>query len=201
MQRRHAAALAALLVLAPGCGLFRPTEPEPPSGGVVQTDYSDPDATIGTLARAIGDKGATTGASAYLDGLASTARDGVEFNAIHLPSVVQALQGTVTIPNPWTHALESSFYQRLIDIDDAAYQMTWEKDQRFSGQDIDNPDDAVRNQIYTVVSESGIIAKGYAKLSFIRSENNRWVITVWEDRDLEPGDDLNLTFSMLRLKP
>jgi len=112
--------VAGLLLLAavPGCGLFKPTEPEPPSGGVVETDYSEPALTLRTLDRAIEDKGRTTGQTAYLDGLADPDRDGMEFEMIPLQSVVQDLEnagGTVTLP--WSHALEGSFYTRLIGFD------------------------------------------------------------------------------------
>ena len=42
-------ALAAALVMG-GCSLFRPTEPEPPSGAVVIADYSEPVLTLETIA-------------------------------------------------------------------------------------------------------------------------------------------------------
>jgi hypothetical protein len=201
MRRALVLAFCAGAVLSAGCGLFHPTDPEPPSGGVVQTNYTDPDATLSTIGRAVNDKGATNGVTAYLDAFSSPSLDGIDFDAIHLPSVVQALQGTVTIPDPWTHALESSFYARLIAIDNTAYAMTWAVDLRFSGEDVDNADSAVRNRIYTIQSESATVAKGYAKLTFQRSSSGRWVITLWEERDLEAGDDPDLTFSTLRLKP
>lgn len=206
MLARHAIRAALALLLAAGlagCGLFKPTEPEPPSGGVVLADYSDPEATLETLRLAVEDKGRTTGQTAYLDGLADPDRDGgLDFTAVHLPSVVQQLQSSgVTIPNPWTHALESTFYRKLIGLDGAAYAMRWEVDRRFEAEDRTGADDAVRNRIYEIQSESGVIARGYAKLTFQRTAPDRWVISIWEERNLEPDDDPDVTFSMLRLKP
>lgn len=202
---RLSGALAAAVLLAaaaPGCGLFKPTEPEPPSGGVVQADYSEPAATLETLRLAVEDKGRTTGLTAYLDGLAEPGRDGLDFNAIPLASVVQTLQNAqVTVTLPWTHALESGFYPRLIDIDPTAYSMHWEVDQRFVAEDQIGSDDAVLNRIYIIQSTTRPVAKGYAKLTFKQTAPGRWVIVTWEERDVEPGDDENLTFSMLRHRP
>jgi hypothetical protein len=194
--------LGAALATLPGCGLFKPTEPEPPSGGVVQANYTDPEATLETLRRAIEDKGATTGLTAYLDGIASPTRDGLNFTAIHLATVVQALQGVVTIPDPWTHALEGSFYSRLIGIETAAYVMRWDPDTRFSdAEDQIGAEDAVLNRIYTIQTEAQTIARGYAKISFRQTAPGRWVVVTWEERNVEAGESEDLTFSMLRLKP
>jgi hypothetical protein len=201
---RQSTSLLLALALAgglPGCGLFQPTEPEPPSGGVVQADYSDPEATLNTLRLAIDDKGTTTGLTAYLDGLASPGRDGLDFNALHLASVKQALQDVVTIPDPWTHVLESAFYPRLIGIDGAAYAMRWEIDTRFQAEDQIGDQDAVLNRVYLIQTASRTIAKGYAKLTFRQTAPGRWVVVTWEERNVEPGDSENDTFSMLRLKP
>jgi hypothetical protein len=203
--RRASAPLLALAIAAgaPGCGLFKPTEPEPPSGGVVQADYSDPNATLTTLRLAVEDKGRTTGQTAYLDGLASPGRDGgLNFTAIHLPSVVQTLRNAeVIIPEPWTHALESDFYRKLIAIDNSPYAMQWAVDGRFEAEDLEGADEWVLNKTYLIQSESRTIAKGYAKLTFRRTAPNRWVIVTWEERDVEAGDSEDVTFSMLRLKP
>lgn len=197
--RLRIAVLAALLGLT-GCALFQPTEPEPPSGGVVQTDYSSPEATLATLELAVEDKGAANGQTAYLGGLATTAEVGVDFDATFLAASVQALPG-ITVPTRWSSSDEATFYQRLIEIDDDAYRMTFSEDVRFSGGDVTNPDDATRSTIYLVESGSGVIARGYALMHFVRSPNGRWLITLWEERDLEAGDDPLKTFTALRLKP
>jgi len=185
-----------------GCGLFQPTEPEPPSGVVVEADYTDPDATLATLRLAVEDKGRTTGQTAYLGGLADPDRDGLDFTALHLPEVVQELQSSgVTIPDPWTHALESTFYRKLIGLDGSAYAMSWEVDSSFVGEDRTDAEEAIRNRKYFIQSESGLIAEGYAKLTFRLIPPSRWVIVTWEERPVRSGEVVDFTFSMLRLKP
>jgi hypothetical protein len=201
--RLRALVFGALLLAAGsiGCGLFKPTEPEPPSGGVVQADYTEPERTLATLALGIEAKGASSGLTAYLDGLASPSRDGLDFNTLHLASVVQALAGVVTPPNPWTHALESAFYPRLIAVASAPYSMTWSVDGRFSAEDQIGSEDAVLNRIYLIQTPSRVIARGYAKLTFKQTAPGRWVIVLWEERNVEAGESEEVTFSMLRLKP
>jgi hypothetical protein len=104
--------------------------------------------------------------------------------------------------SPWTYAREGGFYLKLIALDDDAYRMTFEEDVRFSGTDVTNSDDATRSVVYEVESTSGILARGYAKMSFVRSAgDNRWLITIWEERNLEPADNAALTFTFLRLNP
>lgn len=202
---RHSATLLLALALTgglPGCALFKPTEPEPPSGGVVDVDYSDPDATLQTLDLAIEDKGRTTGQNAYLDGLTSPERDGLELTVVHLPSVEQELRNQqVTIPPSWSHSLESAFYQKLITIDSGPYSMRWETDSSFVAEDQTGEQDAVRNKVYIIQTQTGLLARGYAKLTFKQTAPRRWVITTWEERDVRPGDSEDHTFSMLRLKP
>ncbi len=192
-------ALAALLfaiALLQGCGLFKPTEPETPSGTVVRTDYSSPDSTLETLARAVEDKGSSTGLTAYLGGLADQSRDGIGFVAIPLESVVQALQVS---DQTWTESNESGFYSRLAKINASPYLMTWEPDTRFNPDDV-NGDDAVLYRRYTILTpQNRLIARGYAKLVMKQLNGSKWVVVTWEEQVVEPGDDEALTFSWLRL--
>lgn len=184
-----------------GCGLFQPTEPEPPSGGVVDADYTQPERTETTLDLAVEDKGRTTGQTAYLDGLAEASRDGVGFTMIPLASVVQRLENAGVNVQPWTHSRESDFYLKLIAIDGTDYSMEWLPDPRFDGEDRTDDVEAIRNRIYTIQAESGLIAKGYARLTFRQTAPGRWVVVTWEERSVEPGDSEDITFSMLRLNP
>jgi len=190
----------ALLVLAPGCGLFKPTEPETPRGSVVHTDYTSASATLATLARAIQDRGATTGQSAYLDGLAD------DFLATHLASVVQRFEDQNRPPPPqWTRNEESRFYAFLTDPNFAtgSFTMRWTADDRHADEEIEEAERAILARTYSITrTVNGVpdtLAFGYATLTFRLIPPDKWVVTLWQERDLEPGDDETLTFSWLRL--
>jgi hypothetical protein len=198
----RAAFLLALSSIAPGCGLFKPTEPETPTGAALVADYSDIDKTLDTIARAVEDKGATGGQSAYLGAFATVADDGVDYVMIPLPAVVQRLQQQqVPIPNPWGPEEEQRFYPRLIVRNTASYSMRWLEDEEWSGTD--GPitgDGGVKSEIYEIVAGGTLVARGRVRLTF-KNSSGRWVITEWLERELAAGEDDRLTFSNLRLEP
>src|SRR6185503_14364939 len=94
----------ALGAFSGGCdGLFRPATPEPPSSSTpVTTDYSDPDATLETLALGLEAKAQNGGTEAYLGAFADERTDERTYHAFFDPAdSAQRVQsgGTVT---PWT---------------------------------------------------------------------------------------------------
>jgi hypothetical protein len=182
-------ALAAWLAAA-GCDYFRPADPEPPGGAAIPADYSDPDATLRTMALAIGDKARTNGASAYAGAFA----DG--FQHQFWPDDVQSWESSSGRPAPvWNLQLERNFYTLFVGLRGDNYLLEWLPDETRP----DPPEDLAQATIhrhYLITTETednvptGFLAIGYADLTFVKSAQGEWLITRWEDR-LDPGADPN----------
>ena len=167
-----------------GCDYFRPAEPEPPRGETIRPDYTDPDATLLTMARGIADKGRTNGASVYAGALAdSTTPSTPAFHQFFSPEDELRWESTSGRPAPsdWGVVLEQNFYSRFILLRGDAYQMEWKEDEFTPLTDI-RTDVAFLHRQYLVTTEAGdTITIGLAHLEFYRSPLGHWLITRWED--------------------
>lgn len=198
---RTFAAVSLSLVLCAGCSLFKPTEPEPPSGSNLIPDYSTPLETLRTMADAVSVKAA--GQNAYDDALLADGEGGFAgFRAYHLPEVAaRHPDGSAT----WTKEEERVFFGDLVTRSADEYVMEFRDDSRNGAfQNTDDPDTASLYQRYTISTfdadgdNTGMIANGYAYIS-MRRVNSRWQVLLWKDIDGEPGDDDSETFGALRL--
>ena len=183
-----ALALTALLA-AGGCDYFRPADPEPPGGTAIPLDYSDPDATLRTMALGIGDKARTNGASAYAGAFA----DG--FQHQFWPDDVQRWESSFGRPAPvWNVLLERNFYTQFAALRGDNYLLEWLPDD--TRPDVVDLAEASIHRHYLITTETedsvppGYLAVGYADLTFVKSPQGEWLITRWEDR-LDPGADPN----------
>jgi hypothetical protein len=169
------------------CDLFRPATPERGgTGTLIHTNYTDPDSTLGTMARGMAAKG--DGRDAYMGGIADTVRDARSFTATFDPAVLaryNSQPGAVPGYDPWTTDLERTVFLNFIQYKTTEYAMAW-------GPDNSNPiddrqqDSAVLHRSYQITTQLSsstlIIAVGYADLTFARTPSGRWVITRWDDR-------------------
>jgi hypothetical protein len=212
--------VAALLggVLLAGCvNPFTPSRPQLPSdNSSFRADYSRPDSTLSTIARAFTARG-TDGQQAYFDAIAdSTSPSTAEFYAFAAPTVVDAWEAETNLTPPafWGHALEEHFYGYMSGLDTRAYTYTWDEDRLSSS---DPPEDdvnglALKHRHYALAAHAtaggsaaplDTIAVGYADLYFQRVNGN-WLLYRWEDRidpayGLHPANSDNITMGRRRL--
>lgn len=202
------------VLLLGGCNLFQPRTPEPPSTGGVVTNYTDPAATLETLARAIEAKAAGNSPSAYMGGLADsiTARDAENFIAFFDPEAVTVWRNVTggTPPNEWGPPLEKQLFTHLPDLSGDVYSFVWYEDFQHPNDEDPAPNVKVlhRQYVLTATPKGGTnaqtLAIGYADLTFILSKSgDKWVIARWQDRvdptvGANPSSG-NQSFSALRL--
>ncbi len=203
--------LALVLGALSGCGYFRPASPEAPRPGTsVVPNYSQPDSTLGTVARAIADKGRSNGQSAYSGAFGDTTVDGREFHAFFDPQTVNHMaQLGITPPPDWDHAHEDNFYSRFVTLSSvpagATYLFQWSKD--VTTEDDYQSDTATLYREYRAIAilqggETQIFARGFAALVFVRA-SSKWVIVRWQDREATDAnrDAGELSMGERRLAP
>lgn len=197
--------LAAWAWLAAGCDLFKPAAPEPPAGDVLIGDYSDPEATLETIADAIAAKGQLDGLNVYLQGFLDPATDGRSFSAEFDPATVSEYQGQGGTVPAWGRSEESNFYVRVSSLDNDRRLLTWSESQLL-GNPSEPPTDSVvvlnrRYELFRVTPQNSLvhIAYGHAILRIVRI-GPRWAIQRWTDREdpAPPGDVPS--YGMLRLQ-
>lgn len=193
-----------------GCDLFRPAEPEPPAAGTgFVPDYSQPDSSLATIARALADKGLTIGSVAYAGAFAESVTAGAVAGFHHLfwpEDAASFSQAGGTVPSDWGFSLEQTFYSRFVRLRPDAYRMAWMVDPP-------NPDDigadvATIHRHYLVTSHSSdgtqtsVLAIGYADLRLLRFSDGAWRIVRWDDRrdpGADPSDPEQITLGRRRL--
>jgi hypothetical protein len=201
-------------VLAAGCGdYFRPAVPEPPTGDPVVLDYSEAEATLGTLSQGLADKATTNGEFAYIGAFAdSTNPDTPGFHQIFDPDVVVLWEQAFgrTAPSDWGVPLERNFYAYLIALQGDPFTIEW---QPIENRPDPQPgaDEVVLNRSYKIeaVSQDGsarsIIAVGLATLTFRPNATGDWVIVRWVDEvdpayGLVPANPDQITLGARRLE-
>jgi hypothetical protein len=184
-RARHA--IPALLVLAAlaGCDYFSPTEPEPPDPGTpLIGDFSHPDSTLATWARAIEAKGGSGATSVYREAFAdSTVPTTPAYHQFFWPEDVREYENTTGLDAPadWGIQDEITFYGYFVGYRPGEYHVELVPDPP-NPDDLTDPDVAELHRHYTVTAGSVTIARGFADLVLIRGSDARWRITVWEDR-------------------
>jgi hypothetical protein len=183
---------AAAGVLAAGCGLFEPADPEAPSGdsAIIVQDYTTPDNTLATIARGLHGKNAVGAISAYMEGFHIT------FTAEFDP--ITQVRNPERFPLPWGPLEERQFFTQFIQLTTNPYGLQWEIDQGAPTDDIDEiAGTALLHRRYTVwdsttTTSARRIAVGFVDLDFVRTTNpTAWVITKWADRE-DPAADFGL---------
>ena len=181
------------------CDLFTPATPEQPEGAVIVGNYTFPDSTLATIARAIRAKGNSGGADAYRLALADTTADRKNFYAFFDPLTLARFQ---SVPNPWTRVEEQVFYGRFAAANgNLAYDMKWA-----DGTQTHDPTDSLivldrKYQIFLrqTTGVVNVMAQGYAELHFWRSGNN-WVLMRWFDREDSTAAQGVKSYGHLRLE-
>jgi hypothetical protein len=205
--------LAAALLLG-GCNLFQPRTAVPPSSGGLRTDYSTPEATLGTMAGAIEAKAPGSTSTAYMDALADSlgSGDAGSFIAYFDPDAVVAWHNVTNRDPPalWGRDLERQLFNTLQNLSTDPFTFIWQQDVQHPNDDNPAPDVRVlhRQYVLTATPEAGgntvTLATGFADLTFIKSKDGqRWVIERWQDR-VDPAvgpnpSSGNRSFSALRL--
>jgi hypothetical protein len=198
-----------------GCdGLFRPAIPEQPTSSTpISTDYSEPDATLQTLALGLEAKGQNGGTEAYLGAFADERVDGRPYHAF-FDAADSALRvqsgGTVT---PWTLAREQTFYAKFINNIHPSHplHMVWQLDESNPDGDPTTPDRTIHRKytVFAILPDTtlapAVVASGFADLTFYLSPQQHWVITIWNDRidpvnGVNPDDPERLTIGRRRLE-
>ncbi len=197
-----------LLAALGGCNYFSPAQPESPTGGAsFLPDYNSPDSTLATVAKAVGDKGRSVGASAYGGAFAEsvTTASPAGFHAFFWPADLaewSQLTGHQA-PNDWGFDLELSFYSRFLRLRPDGYHVEW-------NEDVLNPDNiasetATIHRHYLVTSfaadgtQTSVLAVGFADLTLLRFSDGNWRIVRWDDRRDSKADPALLTWGRQRL--
>ncbi len=180
-------AIVPTLVGWSGCSFFRPARPElPTAGSGFAANYTEPESTLRTIALAIQDRAATSGATAYSGAFADTASDPRGFDAFFDPATLARYPNPETV---WNHDKEVAFYPKFCQIikTAATYEMFWDPDPN-SPFDQLNPTTALLHRFYRVNAiPTGAdalihVAQGYADLQFQLMGGN-WKIVSWQDRE------------------
>lgn len=195
------------------CDYFRPADPEPPStSSSFLPDYSHPDSTLATIAKALADKG-QFGATAYEGAFAeSLAGSVVGYHHLFWPQDVADWSQLTGHPPPgdWGFPLEKNFYgtgrASLIQLRPDAYRMEWAPDPLTP----DNTGGTVATihrhyQLTTFApdgTQTSFLAIGIADLTLLRFSDGNWRIVRWEDRrdpEADPNDADQKTLGRRRL--
>lgn len=192
------------------CNFFQPATPEPPTGEAITPNYSDPDATLGTMKQAIEDKGRRNGQTVYLRAFADTTVDRRGFHAFFDP--VSVARANRTPPDDWDVPEEGNFYNKFATLPvgaSSSYLMEWGTEP-YPGAPDDEEDPAAgtavlrRHYEVTAALESGdglLIAHGNADLYFVRLSSDRWAIVRWDDHEDDPMPNPEaLSFGQRRLE-
>jgi len=204
--------LALLLFLAviPGCDLFKPATPEPPTSNVLLTNFTDPDSVLATVRRAIEAKGQANSTEAYALAFADSVRsdgvtplDGIEFHAFVSAEIRARFPADFTVID-WTSDREQLFYSQLIRVSNAPYTMRWTRDDAHPDEQ-PSEDHVILHRKYlvqTATADSIAVAQGIADLylSLLPSGSTRWVIYRWDDRVNPDAPQASQTYGERRLR-
>jgi hypothetical protein len=213
MIRRSSTVLFLLVALAmtglAACDWFRPAQPEAPSGEIAFIpDYSQPESTLVTIARAIADKGVTIGASAYAGAFAesvTSASPAAYHQFFSDQDIANWLINHSAVPD-WGFREEQTFYNRFVRLYPAdAYRMEWAKDTL-------NPDvesEGVFNRHYLITghnpttgNQTRFLAIGYCTLKMLQFTDGNWRIVRWDDKvdpNANPDDQEQVSLGKRRL--
>lgn len=173
---------AALAFAGTGCGLFDTAQPEPPTPGLIPIppDFTLPDSTLATLARAVNERSVTNYGQCFADTVLEQRGFFQEFD----PADLTAWLETHPDPGPWRKERELTFFNQFIAnpaFSGNFYEVRFTPDPR---GDV-NLGDAKRilNRIYRVWSGNAPVCAGSAGFTLERvGLAGDFKITYWEDR-------------------
>ena len=186
MKRTPAGILLMALALAcAGCGLFSTKTPDPPTNdsGGVPANFTSPESTLATLARAIHDRSITNFGLA----LADTLLEGREFHAAYDPADVIEWQnqGHPTYIVDWRRTNELTLFPQFVaNFPDALYDTYFTIDNDRGGIiNIGGPTQMqIWNLHYRVWAGTIPVAAGTAGITFERvGLATDYKITYWDD--------------------
>jgi hypothetical protein len=176
--------LIVLALSAAGCGLFSTKPAEPPVGNIgVPPNFTVPESTLATFARAIHDRSITT----FGQALADTLLEGREFHATYDPADIIEWQNAGH-PNyivDWRRNDELTLFPQFIaNFPDAFYDTYFTVDEDRGG--IINLGGTTQKQIwnlhYRVWAGATPVAAGSAGITFERvGLAGEYKMTFWED--------------------
>lgn len=213
MSARRLPILAAAWLLTTAalgpCALFKPAEPEEPTGGALIGDYSAYDSTLATMRRAVEAKGVQNSRQLYLDALATEAEAGAGegFRASFDPLTVSRYQaqGGVNVPSRWQRTEEERFLDVLVARNQGSgYRMTWQRYPEGGDETIGDARVTVfrRYDILLVETSTGgtqPYASGWATLTLVRAGTS-WRLVEWVDGELTSAPPNTSSFGLLRLE-
>jgi hypothetical protein len=208
----RAAAALAVLLLAPGCGLFKPASPEIATGGRgLVGNYTHPESCLSYMKLGIEQKGAG-GLQLYIGALADTSIDLVGFHALFDPADWNSALSS-NPPDDWDLGYERDFFNNFALKRSYPYLMIWTPDSlNWDDKSDDNAWTLYRHyEVFSLETTQGgvdsvLFAVGYAELHFIRVSASRWALRIWKDRidpmiGANPANELWRTMGYRRLKP
>uniref|UniRef100_A0A832MLT5 Uncharacterized protein n=1 Tax=Eiseniibacteriota bacterium TaxID=2212470 RepID=A0A832MLT5_UNCEI len=190
------------------CALFKPADPEAPTGTALVGDYSQYDSTLATMRRAVEAKGALNSRQLYVDALATEAdAPGAAFRALfdELTRSRYLSQGGVNVPASWLRPQEETFLDDLIANNQGSeYRMTWERYPAGGEETLGETQVRIfrRYAVFIVQPSTGAsqpYLEGWAALRLVRS-GTRWVVTEWDDRELPAPSPNTKSFGLVRLE-
>jgi hypothetical protein len=182
--RRHLLLLALALATlgTAGCGLFSTGVPDPPFVDAgIPPNFTTPESTLATIARAIGSRSATN----YGQALADTILESREFHAAFDPADIAVyLQTHPSAPADWRREAELSFFNQFVANFEQRYDTYFFVDEERGGIiDIGGATQKkIYNMHYRVWAGSNAVVAGSAGINFERvGLGGEYKITYWED--------------------
>jgi len=178
-------ALVACLLLAGGCGLFSTRTPTAPGGGPggTRADFTSPESTMATLARAVHDRSNTV----YGECMPDTNLEQRDFHAVFDPSDLIAFEQTGGQPPvDWRKEQELTFFSQFVAyLPNAQYDVFFSLDPGNGAiNNVGGPTlKVIYNEHYRVWAGASPVCAGAAYLTFERvGGSTEYKLTYWEDR-------------------
>ena len=179
------APLAALLVALSGCGMFSTRPAEAPGGGGpgVPPNFTTPDSTLATIARAIHDRSTTNFGLALADTLIELR----EFHAVFDPAdlIEWTSSGHPDYPHDWRRTDELTLFPQFVaNFPDQLYDTYFFVDEDRGGKiNVGGPTQMeIWNMHYRVWAGTTPVAAGSAGLTFERvGLSGEYKLTYWDD--------------------
>jgi hypothetical protein len=174
-----AAFVLAVVLAAPGCGLFSTAQPEPPTTGnpIPPPNFVLPESTLATLVRSVENRLTEDYKLCFTDSLGN--EEPGFYASFDQSDLADWLQEN---PHPgiWTLEREAQFFPRFLAFNPNAFY-TMVVDTLRPDFDID-PSTRVLNRTYRVHAAGSPVAAGAAILTFRRvGLSGEWKIGFWED--------------------
>ena len=185
MHRGRPLLLLLLLLVAPGCDHSHPTEDEIVAVDPLPPNFSSPDSTLASLARAIHYRSTTNYGLAFAD----TITENRGFHAVFDPNDILewVSAGHSTYPADWRREDELAFFPNFVaSYPDAFYDTYFTVDDSRGGKIVVGGPTHMEiwNMHYRVWAGTTPVAAGSAALTFETvgySTQNEYKLTYWDD--------------------